>query len=155
MQRSPLSANQHVSSRRQRHKRYCGIIFGNDPSLALLSRTSSSAPMEIPFFLEELMNALGGARETSKGRRAHIVLKGGVDTIPLPHLQAVVAARIDRLDENAKQVLETASVVGREISLSIRISLLPALTSHARELLRLSSALHPTYSPVFHQSPAR
>ena len=34
-------------------------------------------------------------------------------------MQAVVAARIDRLDDDAKQVLEVASVIGREISISI------------------------------------
>jgi predicted ATPase len=36
-----------------------------------------------------------------------------------PTVQAVVAARIDRLEENAKEVLEIASVLGREISTSI------------------------------------
>src|SRR6185437_9020856 len=42
------------------------------------------------------------------------------DTIPLPStVQAVVAARIDRLEENAKKVLEIASVIGREISTPI------------------------------------
>jgi len=36
-----------------------------------------------------------------------------------PTVQAVIAARIDRLEENTKRVLEIASVVGREISISI------------------------------------
>ena len=38
-------------------------------------------------------------------------LKGGIDSIPLPPtVQAVVAARIDRLEGDAKEVLEVASV---------------------------------------------
>jgi class 3 adenylate cyclase/tetratricopeptide (TPR) repeat protein len=93
--------------------------FGNDPSLALLSRNIIERAHGNPFFLEELMNALV-ERGDFEGEKGAYRLKGGVDTIPLPAtVQAVVAARIDRLDENAKQVLETASVVGREISLSI------------------------------------
>ena len=72
-----------------------------------------------PFFIEELVNALA-ERGDFEGERGAYRLKGGIETIPLPTtVQAVVAARIDRLDEATKQVLETASVVGREVSLSV------------------------------------
>lgn len=93
--------------------------FGNDPSLALLSRNIIERAQGNPFFLEEIVNALV-ERGDFEGQKGAYRLKGGVDTIPLPTtVQAVVAARIDRLDENTKQVLEVASVVGREISMSI------------------------------------
>jgi len=93
--------------------------FGCDPSLALLSRNIIERAHGNPFFLEELMSALV-ERGDFEGEQGAYRLKGGVDTIPLPTtVQAVVAARIDRLDERAKQVLEVASVVGREISLPI------------------------------------
>ena len=93
--------------------------FGNDPSLALLSRNIVERAQGNPFFLEELVNALV-ERGDFEGEKGAYRLKGGIDTIPLPStVQAVVAARIDRLEENAKQVLEIASVVGREISISI------------------------------------
>ncbi len=53
-----------------------------------------------PFFLEELVHALGDA-------------PGG--TLPVPDsVQGVLAARIDRLPETAKHVLQTAAVLGRE-----------------------------------------
>jgi class 3 adenylate cyclase/tetratricopeptide (TPR) repeat protein len=53
-----------------------------------------------PFFLEELVQALGDARAGS---------------LPVPDsVQGVLAARIDRLPESAKQVLQTAAVLGRE-----------------------------------------
>ena len=92
---------------------------GNDPSLALLSRNIVERAQGNPFFLEELVNALV-ERGDFDGEKGAYRLKGGVDTIPLPTtVQAVVAARIDRLDESAKQVLEIASVVGREISVSV------------------------------------
>src|SRR3982075_1505323 len=93
--------------------------FGNDPSLALLSRNIIERAQGNPFFLEELVNALV-ERGDFEGEKGAYRLKGGIDSIPLPStVQAVVAARIDRLEENAKKILEIASVVGREISISI------------------------------------
>ncbi len=93
--------------------------FGSDPSLALLSRNIIERAQGNPFFLEELMNALV-ERGDFEGKKGAYRLKGGVDSIPLPAtVQAVIAARIDRLDESAKRVLEIASVVGREIAISV------------------------------------
>jgi adenylate cyclase len=90
--------------------------FGGDPSLALLSRNIIERAQGNPFFLEELINALV-ERGDFEGERGSYRLKGGIDTIPLPStVQAVIAARIDRLEENAKAVLEITSVIGREIS---------------------------------------
>jgi len=93
--------------------------LGNDPSLALLSRNIVERAQGNPFFIEELVNALV-ERGDFDGEKGAYRLKGGIDTIPLPPtVQAVIAARIDRLEENTKRVLEIASVVGREISISI------------------------------------
>jgi tetratricopeptide (TPR) repeat protein len=90
--------------------------FGSDTSLALLSRNIIERAQGNPFFLEELINALV-ERGDFEGERGSYRLRGGIDTIPLPStVQAVIAARIDRLDENAKKVLEIASVMGREVS---------------------------------------
>lgn len=93
--------------------------FGGDPSLALLSRNIVERAQGNPFFLEELINALV-ERGDFEGARGSYRLKGGIDTIPLPStVQAVIAARIDRLEENAKTILETTSVIGREISMPV------------------------------------
>ena len=100
---------------------------GEDPSLALLSRNIIERAQGNPFFLEELVNAIA-ERGDFEGERGAYRLKGGIDTIPLPTtVQAVVAARIDHLDDVAKQVLETASVIGRVVSLPIleRVAGLP------------------------------
>jgi predicted ATPase/class 3 adenylate cyclase len=94
---------------------------GDDASLALLGRNIVERAQGNPFFLEELVNALV-ERGDFDGERGAYRLKGGIDAIPLPStVQAVVAARIDRLGETAKRVLETASVIGREFPLSILI----------------------------------
>src|SRR5216684_3385850 len=93
--------------------------FGSDPSLALLNRNIVERAQGNPFFLEELVSALV-ERGDFEGERGAYRLKGGVDAIPLPTtVQAVVAARIDRLDESAKQMLEIASIIGREIPISV------------------------------------
>jgi len=119
--------------------------FGNDPSLALLSRNIIERAQGNPFFLEELVNALV-ERGDFEGEKGAYRLKGGIDTIPLPPtVQAVIAARIDRLEESAKKVLEIASVVGREISTSILdvvAGLVPAELSEAVQHLRQAELLY-------------
>jgi adenylate cyclase len=119
--------------------------FGTDPSLALLSRNIIERAQGNPFFLEELVNALV-ERGDFEGEKGAYRLKGGFDSIPLPPtVQAVVAARIDRLDESAKKVLEIASVVGREISISILdfvSALAPAELSEAAQHLRQAELLY-------------
>jgi len=93
--------------------------LGKDASLALLARNIVERAQGNPFFIEELINALV-ERGDFEGEQGAYRLKGGIDAIPLPTtVQAVVAARIDRLEEDAKEVLEVASVIGREISISI------------------------------------
>ncbi|WP_426440099.1 adenylate/guanylate cyclase domain-containing protein [Bradyrhizobium genosp. P] len=93
--------------------------LGGDPSMALLSRNIIERAQGNPFFLEELINTLV-ERGDFVGERGSYSLKGGIDSIPLPStVQAVIAARIDRLEENAKKLLEIASVIGREISMLI------------------------------------
>ena len=126
--------------------------FGNDHSLALLSRNIIERAQGNPFFLEELVNALV-ERGDFEGEKGAYRLKGGIDTIPLPPtVQAVIAARIDRLEESAKKVLEIASVVGREISTSILdvvAGLAPAGLSEAVQHLRQAELLYDV--PPFEQ----
>jgi class 3 adenylate cyclase len=126
--------------------------FGSDPSLALLSRNIIERAQGNPFFLEELINALV-ERGDFEGEKGAYRLKGGIDSIPLPStVQAVVAARIDRLEENAKKILEIASVVGREISTSILeavAGLDPAELSEATQHLRQAELLYDV--PPFEQ----
>jgi adenylate cyclase len=100
---------------------------GDDPSLTVLKRNIIERAQGNPFFLEELVKAIADRGDFEGGRGAYR-LKGRVDAIPLPPtIQAVIAARIDRLDDIAKQVLETASVIGRVVSLSVlqRVTAIP------------------------------
>ena len=68
-----------------------------------------------PFFLEEIMRSLidrnAVVRDSVSGRwRA----TAQIETVTIPDtVQGVIMARVDRLDEELKQVLRTASVIGR------------------------------------------
>lgn len=126
--------------------------FGSDSSLALLGRNIIERAQGNPFFLEELINALV-ERGDFEGERGAYRLKGGADSIPLPStVQAVVAARIDRLEDGAKKVLEVASVIGREISIPILdlvTGLNPNELSEATRSLRQAELLYDV--PPFEQ----
>src|SRR5262245_54356986 len=72
--------------------------IGNHSSLALIGRNIVERAQGNPFFLEELVNALV-ERGDFEGEKGAYRLKGGIDSIPLPPtVQAVIAARIDRLE---------------------------------------------------------
>ena len=66
-----------------------------------------------PFFLEEIMRTLldrGAVRYESGSWKA----TSHIETITIPDtIQGVIMARIDRLDEEVKQILRIASVIGR------------------------------------------
>jgi class 3 adenylate cyclase/tetratricopeptide (TPR) repeat protein len=119
--------------------------LGNDPSLALLTRNIVERAQGNPFFIEELVNAIV-ERGDFEGEKGAYRLKGGIDAIPLPTtVQAVIAARIDRLEEDAKRVLEVASVIGREISILVLeqvCGLDSAELSQAVQQLRRSELLY-------------
>ncbi len=81
-----------------------------------------------PFFLEELALAIAGRGES----RAEAAVP---DTV-----QEVLLARIDRLPEEVRRLLQTASVLGREVSLRLLGAIWEGpgrLDQHLRELTRL------------------
>ena len=132
-----------------------GGLLGDDSSLALVARNIAERAQGNPFFLEELVRSLV-ERGDFQGEHGAYRLKAGIGAIPLPStVQAVLAARIDRLAEPPRQVLQTASVAGREVSLAIleRVTNLPAdqLTQALWQLRRaeLLYALPPP-SPGMH-----
>lgn len=93
--------------------------FGQHPSLSLLSSNVIERAQGNPFFIEELANSVV-ERGNVDGERGNYRLKHGIDAVPLPAtVQAVVAARIDHLEDVAKQVLETAAVIGRLVAMSV------------------------------------
>jgi|RhiMetdeSRZDD1v2_1073273.scaffolds.fasta_scaffold00126_26 adenylate cyclase len=94
-------------------------LVGADPSLALICRNIAERARGNPFFLEELVHSLV-ERGDFKGDHGAYRVESGIGEIPLPStVEAVLAARIDRLNERARNILQNASVIGREVPLSI------------------------------------
>ncbi len=102
-------------------------LLGPDPSVSRLADAIHARTAGNPFFTEEVVQALveSGQLEGTKGSYR---LAKPVEEIAVPAtVQAVLAARIDRLAEREKGVLQCAAVIGREFSLPIlaRIVQLP------------------------------
>ncbi len=97
-----------------------------------------------PFFIEEVCTTLteeGMVR--LQGRQATFMRS--LEQLSLPAtVQAVLSARLDRLDHNAKEVLQLASVIGREFALRIleRIFNSNDRLSMSLETLNLQELIH-------------
>ena len=91
-------------------------LLGDDPSLALLTQLLIARSQGNPFFLEESVRTLV---ETGilVGERGAYRLAQALASLQVPAtVQAVLAARIDRLPPEEKRLLQTAAVIGTEVS---------------------------------------
>jgi predicted ATPase len=108
-------------------------LLGPDVSLAPLKRVLIERTEGNPFFLEESVRTLV---ETGVlvGAPGAYRLAQALPTIQVPAtVQAVLAARIDRLPPDAKRLLQTAAVIGPEVPLPVlqAVAALPEATLHA------------------------
>jgi len=94
------------------------VLLGNDPELNPLKQLLIGRGGN-PFFLEETVRALVETQALS-GERGHYRLMRPIENIQVPPtVQATLAARIDRLLPNDKNLLQIASVAGREVPLAV------------------------------------
>jgi class 3 adenylate cyclase/tetratricopeptide (TPR) repeat protein len=108
-------------------------LLGDDPSLAPLTPLLIQRTEGNPFFLEESARTLV---ETGVlvGEPGAYRLTQALPTMQMPAtVQAVLAARIDRLPLEEKRLLQTAAVIGTEVPLA----LLQAVMELPEEALRL------------------
>ena len=90
-------------------------LLGEDPSLESLRRLLIERTGGNPFFLEESVRALVETRVLVGERGAYRQVHP-LTAIQVPAtVQAVLAARIDRLPSEEKRLLQTAAVVGTEV----------------------------------------
>jgi class 3 adenylate cyclase/tetratricopeptide (TPR) repeat protein len=116
-------------------------LLGDDPSLDGLKRLLIARTEGNPFFLEESVRTLV---ETGVlvGERGAYRLAQALPAIQVPAtVQAVLAARIDRLPLEEKRLLQTAAVIGTEVPFALlrAIADLPEETLH-RGLAHLQAA---------------
>jgi class 3 adenylate cyclase/tetratricopeptide (TPR) repeat protein len=94
-------------------------LVGTDPALDPLKRLLVARAEGNPFFLEEMVKMLREtgvlAGDRGAGRLAHVV--HAVD-VP-PTVQAILAARVDRLPDADKRLLQSAAVVGPEVPVAL------------------------------------
>ena len=114
-------------------------LLGSDPSLDGLPQLVRERTGGNPFFIEEVVQSLVEA-ETLEGERGAYKLVRPVEETAVPaSVQTVLSARIDRLGEREKGVLQTAAVLGKEFAepvLSRVVELDPAELEEAlRELV--------------------
>ena len=103
-------------------------LLGDDPSLEALKPLLIARTAGNPFFLEESVRTLV---ETGVlvGERGAYRLAQALASLQVPAtVQAVLAARIDRLPPEEKHLLQTAAVIGTEVPLP----LLQAIAERAR-----------------------
>ena len=93
-----------------------GGLVGPDPSLDGLAELIAARTGGNPLFVEELVQSLVDGGSLVGGPRSRRLVRS-VDELEIPAtVQAVLAARIDRLATSDKRVLGAAAVIGREFT---------------------------------------
>jgi hypothetical protein len=111
-------------------------LLGSDPSVAPLKPFLIQRTQGNPLFLEESVRALVETGPLVGARGAHR-LERGLETVRVPAtVQAILAARIDRLSPEDKRVLQAAAVVGTDVPLAV----LRAIVDTGEDELRQSLA---------------
>ncbi|MGN6258590.1 MAG: ATP-binding protein [Solirubrobacterales bacterium] len=91
-------------------------LAGEDPSLDGLDEPIHERTGGNPFFIEEIVRELAESGYLEGERSAYRLAKP-IEDVGVPvTVQAVLAARIDRLGRDAKHLLQVASVLGKEVS---------------------------------------
>jgi class 3 adenylate cyclase/tetratricopeptide (TPR) repeat protein len=116
-------------------------LLGTNPSLDPLKQLLIERTEANPLFLEESVRALV---ETAAlvGERGAYRLTGPVENLKIPAtVQAILAARIDRLAPEAKRLLQAAAVIGKDVALPLLLAIADAPEHEVRaELTRLQAA---------------
>jgi predicted ATPase len=130
-------------------------LLGEDPSLSGLHDLIERRTRGNPFFIEEMVQSLVEVGSLA-GQRGAYQLHGRVEELEIPAtVQSILAARIDRLADHDKHVLQTASVIGKQFSEPIlrRVMRLPDLAASLNALQRAEfiyeEALYPEAEYAF------
>jgi predicted ATPase/class 3 adenylate cyclase len=92
-----------------------GELLGSDPALAPLALRIRERAAGNPFFLEETVRSLAESGALA-GERGHYRQSRPVENLEIPaSIQSLLAARIDRLRESEKQLLQCAAVIGERV----------------------------------------
>jgi class 3 adenylate cyclase len=107
-------------------------LLGDDPALEPLKRTLSERTAGNAFFLEESVRTLVESQVLVGELGAYHLAQVRMPMQVPATVQAVLAARIDRLPAAEKTLLQTAAVIGKDVP----FALLQAMTALSEETLR-------------------
>jgi class 3 adenylate cyclase/tetratricopeptide (TPR) repeat protein len=107
-------------------------VLGTDPSLDALKRTLVTRTEGNPLFLEESVRALVETKALVGERGAYQLARDATAAQVPTSVQAILAARIDRLSPEDKRLLQAAAVIGK----GVPFALLLAVAELAEEELR-------------------
>ena len=94
------------------------VLLGDDAALEPLKQRLIERTQGNPFFLEESIRSLVETQVLVGGHGAYRLAQG-LPSLQVPAtVQAVLAARIDRLPSEEKRLLQTAAVIGTEVPLA-------------------------------------
>ncbi len=91
-------------------------LLGEHPSLNGLPDLIQERTAGNPFFIEEVVRALAESGNLEGKRGAYRLVRPVEETAVPPTVNTVLAARIDRLSEREKSLLQSAAVIGSEFS---------------------------------------
>ncbi|HVQ77537.1 MAG TPA: tetratricopeptide repeat protein [Candidatus Binatia bacterium] len=116
-------------------------LLGPDAALGPLKRLLVERTEANPFFLEESVRALVETGALAGERGAHRLTRP-VSQLTIPAtVQAILAARIDRLAPEAKRLLQAAAVIGQDVPLPLLLAIAEVPEPEVlAELTRLQAA---------------
>ena len=110
-------------------------LLGDDPSLKRLRATITENTAGNPYYVEEVVRALAESGVLN-GCEGAYELVGNADEVVVPSsVRDVIAARIDRLTPEQKEMLEVASVIGKRAGECLVVSVAEQPEATARESL--------------------
>ena len=87
-------------------------LLGSDPSVGELAATIAERVAGNPFFTEEMVRELFQRGVLNGARGSYLCHTNAADVTVPATVQAVMEARIDRLNSGAKRTVNAASVIG-------------------------------------------
>jgi class 3 adenylate cyclase len=100
-----------------------GELLGPDPTVGAVAALITERTAGNPFFAQEMVRDLA-ERGVLEGQRGGYRCRADVAEVSVPAtVQAVIAARIDRLESGAKRTLSAAAVIGSQFGPDLLISL--------------------------------
>jgi hypothetical protein len=110
-------------------------MLGDNEELSELKRLIVEKSSGTPFFMEEMVKTLFD--DGTLARDVNVILTKKLNELNIPtSVQAILAARIDRLPSHAKELLQTLAVIGKEFPLPLIVRVTGITTEKLEKYLK-------------------